>query len=114
MTKFIFYFIDGVALTISMLMGIFGAAGLCALIWGPSILVTALGNHPDRTHPAFITFMLVSMLGMLMGACGAISGIILPLHIRFRIPLLKSQGFESKFLKAYASKIIEFISRDAP
>ncbi len=113
MAKFIVYFADCVALIGSMLMGILGAAGLCALIWGPSILDTALGHHPARTNSAFITFMLVMIPGMLIGACGAVSGIILPLHLRFRIPFLKSQGFESRFLRAYASKIIEFTSRDA-
>ena len=113
MTRFIIYLVDCIALIASMLMGILGAAGLCALIWGPSILDTALGHHPDRTHPAFIIFMLAMIPGMLIGACGAFSSIILPLHLRFRIPFLKSQGFESRFLRAYASKIIEFTSRDA-
>lgn len=112
MTKFIIYLLDFIALLASMLMGILGAAGLCALIWGSSILDTALGDSPQRTHPAFITFMVVMIPGMLIGACGAVSGIILPLHLRFRVPLSKSDGVGSRFLRAYATRLIEFTKGD--
>jgi hypothetical protein len=112
MTKIIIYLADFIALLGSMLMGILVAAGLCALIWGPSILETALGDQPQRTHPAFITFMLVMIPGMFIGACGAISGIILPLHLRFRIPLSR-HAIVSRFIRGYATRLIQFTDRDA-
>lgn len=107
MTKLIVYFVDFLVMLVSMLMGIFGPAGLCALIWGSSILDTALGDPPQRTHPAFITFLLVMIPGMLIGACGAIAGIILPLHLRLDIPLPKSGKGDSRFLRAYATRLLE-------
>lgn len=61
-----------------MLGGVFAAAGFCACVWGPSILETALGKPPDRTHPAFWTFMLTMVPAMLVGAAGTLFGIIFP------------------------------------
>lgn len=69
----------------SMLMGIFSAAGLCAAIWGPSILDTALGDSPDRSHPAYITFLFVMVPGMLIGAVGGMAGVLVPLLLYFGI-----------------------------
>ena len=53
-------------------MGIFAAAGICAIIWGEGILRTALGRPPDRSHPAFLLFGLLMVPGMLIGAVGGI------------------------------------------
>ncbi|MGA2657603.1 MAG: hypothetical protein ABSH34_08785 [Verrucomicrobiota bacterium] len=113
MTKLIVYLLDGVALAASMLMGIFGAAGLCAAVWGPSGLERALGNPPQRAHPAFVLFMAVMVPGMLVGACGALTAIILPLHMLFRVGFLKTDRTELKFLRAYATRFIDFTKPDA-
>ena len=55
-----------------MLMGIFTAMGVCAQIWGGGILDTALGNPPDRSHPAFWLGLVVMVLGMLLSSLGGI------------------------------------------
>ncbi|QIF03032.1 hypothetical protein [Roseimicrobium sp. ORNL1] len=68
-----------IAMGASMSMGVFGAAGLCAYIWGPSILDTVLGESPDRSHPAFITFLLVMVPGIVIGAVGGVAGVLVPL-----------------------------------
>ena len=57
-------FISFLALLSCMLMGIFAAAGFCAFIFGSQILDTALGDTPNRTHPVFITFMLLMVPGI--------------------------------------------------
>ena len=112
MIKVIVYILDSVALLGSMLLGIFGAAGVCAAIWGSSILNTALGDPPQRTHVAFITFMVIMVPGMLIGACGAVSGIILPLHLRFRIPF-STDGASLRFLRNYALRLVELTKSDS-
>lgn len=96
-----------------MLMGFLGAAGLCALIWCSSILDTALGDPPLRTHPAFITFMLVMVPAMLLGAVGALAGVVLPLFARFGIRYKCSPKF-AKFLRAYATRILSVVEDDSP
>jgi hypothetical protein len=103
---------DFVALLASGLLSIFGAAGLCVMIWGSSILHSALGSPPQRAHPAFITFMIVMVIGMLIGWCGVVSAIILPLHLRFRVPLSKKDRVLARVLRAYAIRIVEFTTGD--
>lgn len=108
MTRLIFYLVDFVVLIASMLLGVLGAAGLCALIWGSAILDTALGDPPQRSHPAFITFLLVMIPGIWIGWCGAVAGIIVPMHLRFGVPLPKSEKGEIRVLRSYANRLLEF------
>ena len=93
-----------------MLMGVFGAAGLCALIWGSSILDTALGDPPNRSHPAFITFLLVALPGMLVGGIGGMAGVLLPLFSYFGIRCTDVPWFFSpasvKSIRDQAHKIL--------
>jgi hypothetical protein len=117
MTKFIIGFISLVAVLAAMLMSILGAAGLCALIWGSSILDTALGSPPQRSHPAFIIFMLVMMPAMVLGAAGGIAAIMLPLFARFGIRVTGSFGI-ARFMRAHAMRILrvtgDAIDDDSP
>ena len=55
-----------------MLMGIFTAMGICAAVWGEGILRTALGNPPDRSHPAFWLFLVIMLPGMFLSSFGGI------------------------------------------
>lgn len=105
MTKSLVFFLSFAGLIASMLMGVLGAAGLCARIWGSSILDTALGDPPQLTHPAFITFMLVMIPGALLGAAGAIAAILLPLYSRFGIRCTGSFGV-AKFMRSHAMRIL--------
>ena len=99
-----------IALVASMSMGIFGAAGLCAYIWGPSILDTVLGDSPDRSHPAFITFLLVMVPGMLIGAIGGVAGVLAPLFSYFGIRCADVPWFVSPAsamsMRALANRIL--------
>jgi hypothetical protein len=95
--KYLIKAVAFIVLLACMLLGLFAAMGLCAAIWGPSILTTALGNPPVLTHPASITFIVVLIPSMLIGAGGAIATIIVPLYARFPtagdrslFPLLRS------------------------
>ena len=97
-----------IALLACMLMGIFSAAGVCALIFGSEILDTVLDDTPNRTHPAFITFMLLMVPGMLIGAIGAIFGVMLPLYRKFRIPLERSNERTRIWLNKYAIGLAEY------
>ena len=105
MTKIIAFIISLAALTAGMLMGVLAAAGLCARIWGSSILDTALGDPPELSHPAFITFMLVMIPAALLGAAGAIAGIMLPLFSHFGIRCTGSFGV-AKFMRNHAMRIL--------
>ena len=96
----------------SMLLGIFGAAGVCATIWGSNVLDNELGDSPDHFHPAFITFLLLMIPGMLIGAVGAIFGAIIPLHNKFKVKLSKSNRSFEKSLKRYHKKLGELLDRD--
>jgi len=96
------------ALLACMLMGIFSAAGVCALIFGSEVLDTVLGDPPDRTHPAFMTFMLLMVPGMIVGAIGGTFGIILPLYRKFRIPLGRSNEAPRMWLHKYAVGLAEY------
>jgi len=91
-----------------MLMGIFSAAGVCALIFGSKVLDTTLGDSPDRTHPAFIIFMLLMVPGMIIGAIGGMFGIILPLYRKFRMPLGRSNESARIWLHRYATDLAEY------
>lgn len=51
--------------------GVFASAGFCVVIWGTSILDTALANPPNRSHPAFFTFIALMPVCMLIGFTGA-------------------------------------------
>lgn len=75
-----------------MAMGSFAADGVCAYVWGPEILTTALGHHPDRSHPAFWTFLVLLVICMLAGAAAAVMGIVLPLHALFNVPITGENG----------------------
>ncbi len=94
-----------IGVTVSMFLGIFAAAGLCVAIWGSSVLDTALGNPPQRTHPAFITFMLVMASGMLLGAAGGVAAIMVPLYSRFGIRCGRSAAYR-RFLRGYAARLL--------
>ena len=52
------------------LMGIFTAMGICAAIWGESVLNTAMGNPPDRSHPAFWLGFVIMVPSMIIGFIG--------------------------------------------
>jgi hypothetical protein len=72
MQKLFVGIVSAFILLMCMLMGLFAAIGFCSIVWGSSILSTALGTPPQLTHPAFITFLLVMIPGMLIGAFGAL------------------------------------------
>jgi hypothetical protein len=59
--------------------GIFAAGGTVAQVWGPGILETALGNHPDRTHPAFWVYLGLAIPGMVVGMAGMAAVVAVPL-----------------------------------
>ena len=111
MKSFILSILGLVILIASMLMGIFGSAGFCAAIWGSSILDTALGPQPQHCHPAFITFMLIAVPGMLLGAAGALVGIIVPLYSYFGI---RYTGSASGVMRNHAMRILRVTEDDRP
>jgi membrane-bound ClpP family serine protease len=78
MTSFIAKFAAFILFGACGMGGIFAAAGFCALIWGSAILDTALGSPPIRSHPAFITFLLLMPIFMLVGFAGGIMLFIAP------------------------------------
>ena len=104
MKKCIVYIIDAISLMLAMTLGLFGPVGLCAAIWGGSILDTALGDPPMRTHPAFLVFIILIAPSMLLSAFGAIIAIIIPLHIKTCIPLGDRDHFFPRTLKYLADK----------
>jgi hypothetical protein len=74
----------------SGLMGVHAAAGTCAIIWGTDILNTALGTPPDRTHPAFILFILLIAPSMLLGFAGGIFLVCVPVFSKFKLRIYDS------------------------
>lgn len=74
-----------IVLVMSGLFGIFASAGFCALVWGGDILDTALGSPPIRTHPAFITFIVLMGPLMILGYVGAYFTVIAPLIAKLRL-----------------------------
>lgn len=92
-----------VVLLMCMLNGIFAAVGICTLVYGPSILDTALGKPPDRTHPAFWLFMIVMVPGMLIGAVGAVFAIVLPVAARWRVAGFPGSAQHQRLLRRYLS-----------
>ena len=102
--------LSSIILIFSMLLGIFAAAGFCALVWGSQVLDNELGGTPDRLHPAFITFMVLMLPGMLIGSIGAIFGVILPLHFKFKVKLGKSNRSLVMILSRYCKSLNEFFA----
>ncbi len=103
------YILDFFILLTLMLFGVFGAIGVCVVIWGSSVLKTALGSPPDLTHPACITFLLIGVIGILAGAFVAIFGIMIPMHVKFKVPF-KTDNSMLPFIKFYSTilkKILE-------
>lgn len=88
-----------------MLGGIFAAAGVSAFAFSSSVLDTVLGNPPDRTHPAFWVFIIVMVPGMLVGAAGAMFGVILPVAARWPVAGIPGAMHNRRLLRAYVSWI---------
>lgn len=86
-----------------MLGGIFAAAGVCAVVYGPSILDTALGRPPDRSHPAFWLFMILMVPGMLIGAVGAVFAVMLPVAARWKVAGFPGPPQHQRLLRWYLS-----------
>jgi hypothetical protein len=80
------------------------AFGLGAIIFGPQILK----SPPDHTTLSFFTVLAVMVPAMILGGIGAIFTICLPLHIKFQVPLAKSDKATRKILHFYAAKILHF------
>ena len=97
-----------VALLACMAMGLFSAAGVCAMVFGSEVLDNVLGDPPDRTHPAFILFVILMVPGAMVGTLGGLFGVYLPLHQRFRIPLGRRNEVVRKWLHAYATRLVRF------
>ena len=104
--------LSSIILIFSMLLGIFAAAGFCALVWGSQVLDNELGGTPDRLHPAFITFMVLMLPGMLIGSIGAIFGVILPLHFKFKVKLGKSNRSLVMILSRYCKSLNELVEEN--
>jgi hypothetical protein len=71
-------------------MGICSSAGVCALIWGVEILETTLGDPPVRTHPAFITFIILMVPCMIICVTGVFFLLVVPIFSKFHIRILDS------------------------
>lgn len=95
-----------------MLGGILAAAGVCGLVFGWSILDTTLGPSPDRTHPAFWLFMIVMVPGMLVGAAGALFGVILPIAARWPVAGFPGAPLDRRFLRAYLSWVGKLVAEE--
>ncbi len=94
-------------------MGIQAAAGFVAFMFGSSILDTALGNPPDRSHPAFWLFIGLIGPGMLVGFAGGWFGVVIPLFYftGLRLGVGKSKS-ELSTLQRCRSWLQVFIDRE--
>lgn len=108
LVRFIVRIIAFVAFLGAMLLGVFASAGVCAVVFGSRILDTALGDPPDRSHPAFYLFLALMIPAMLISACGGLFGIVVPLYRRFQIPLGKSNELLRQWLHQYALHLSEY------
>jgi hypothetical protein len=59
-------------------MGGCAVTGLTAMLWGPTVMTGALGNPPDRSHPAFWFWIALLPLGVVFGFIGALFGWVVP------------------------------------
>ena len=82
-------------------MGMFSSAGVCALVWGPEILNTALGSPPVRTHPAFWVFLALTVPSMLIGSAGAFFAVVLPLYSYFDLRILGKKEPDLSLIQWY-------------
>jgi hypothetical protein len=101
------------ALLFGMLIGLAGAFGACVPIWGSSILDTALGDPPDRSHPAFWVAMLLLVPAMLLGAAGSLTLLILPVAFRFpnAAAITRSDGRTClDLLRSYAERVLKYVA----
>ncbi|MBW8042018.1 MAG: hypothetical protein FVQ85_18740 [Planctomycetes bacterium] len=71
-------------------MGICSSAGVCEFIWGTDIYETALGDPPVRTHPAFITFIILMTPFMIICVTGVFFLLVVPIFSKFHIRVLDS------------------------
>src|SRR5439155_11397259 len=88
-----------------MLGGILAAAGACALVYGPAVLDTALGDPPDRSHPAFWLFLVIMVPAMLVGAAGALFGVVLPVAATWKVAGVPGSPLARRLLRAYLSHL---------
>ena len=110
MARLLFNLYAFAALLFGGLIGLFGAYGACLPIWGSHIFDTALGNPPDRSHPAFWLSLALLLPSMLVGCFGALFLFILP--VAFRFPMAgrdaASHPSEIRFLRRYAERLLHF------
>src|SRR5262245_14645577 len=83
--------------------GGFTALGISACIWGGEVVTGALGNPPNRSHPAFWLFIALLPPCMIIGAAGGIAAIVIPAYSFFRIPMRRkgqAPGWIGRYIKA--------------
>ena len=97
------------------LLGVFASAGICAAIWGSSVLDTALGSPPERHHPAFWLFLAVMVPGMLVGMAGTFFCCYLPFCIRWpgvTSPKASLGGPILRWLRRYSAGLNRYCVRE--
>ena len=97
------------------MLGLFASIGFCVFIWGPEIMQTALGNTPDRSHPAFLIGLMLIVPSMLIGAAGCFFAIVLPLCFAF--PHLAATDDPRnisflKFIRKYAATMLKYADNE--
>ena len=99
-------------LVMSGLFGIFASAGFCGFVWGGDILDTALGSPPIRTHPAFITFIVLMVPLMILGYVGVYFTVIFPIIAKFRLgSFLCSDSGTQRLIRKY-TEILQSIRKE--
>jgi hypothetical protein len=91
-----------------VVLGAFTALGIVACAWGPQVVDSALGNPPDRTHPAFWAWLLIMPAAMLLTGAGTLVCVTGPL---LRLGGVTLRGGDRQFVRAYGRWLLA-ITRD--
>jgi hypothetical protein len=93
-----------------------GAFAVCVMVWGPSILDTALGAPPDRTHPAFWLGLVLLLPLMFFGCVAGFMLLGLPVAFRYR-EVFESMRIDTRDLdlarplRSYAQNLLSYADR---
>lgn len=115
MKTFILQLYQFLSVMVGAFIGMAGAMAPSVLIWGPSILDTALGSHPVRSHPAFLLGGLLLAPCMILGIAAGFFFLFLPIAMRFPSELDSARCLTTSsqvdFVRRYAKNLIEYLER---
>jgi hypothetical protein len=115
MKSFVLQLYQLICMMVGAFMGMAGAFAPSVVIWGPNILNTAMGSHPDKHDPAFLLGLVLLGPGIIFGIAAGFFILFLPIAMRFPSALDLARCFTAHsqiaVVRKYATRLLEYLER---